>query len=238
MNISADALFERAARLPRVDVRRPDAVIGRTTVGSMQSGLFYGYVGLVEGIVAAHAPGTRRHDARCVATGGLAEMIAPDTHVDRRGGPGPDAARAPDHLGPEPGGGEVVDADAYCREIEAHLCRKNAGHLVRVVGPAFEMVAGWAARRAFRSRSPAAASTGPWSGAMAKGPGRRPLRVEFCEADVLDAFDEWRRAVGVGTAGGGATRRPEAEAAGAADEASARSRASRSARISTASSPA
>ena len=53
VTISADALFERAARLPRVDVRKPVAVIGRTTVGSMQSGLFYGYVGLVEGIVAA-----------------------------------------------------------------------------------------------------------------------------------------------------------------------------------------
>jgi type III pantothenate kinase len=78
VNISADALFERAARLPRVDVRRPDAVIGRTTVGSIQSGLFYGYVGLVEGIV-----GRMRQELGektvCVATGGLAEMIAPDT---------------------------------------------------------------------------------------------------------------------------------------------------------------
>jgi type III pantothenate kinase len=78
VNISADALFQRAARLPRVDVRRPDAVIGRTTVGSMQSGLFYGYIGLVEGIV-----GRMRRElgdtTLCVATGGLAEMIAPDT---------------------------------------------------------------------------------------------------------------------------------------------------------------
>jgi type III pantothenate kinase len=78
VNISADALFERAARLPRVDVRRPETVIGRTTVGSMQSGLFYGYIGLVEGIVAR----MRRElgdTTMCVATGGLAEMIAPDT---------------------------------------------------------------------------------------------------------------------------------------------------------------
>jgi type III pantothenate kinase len=77
VTISADALFERAARLPRVDVRRPDAVIGRTTVGSMQSGLFYGYIGLVEGIV-----GRMRRElgdaSACIATGGLAEMIAPD----------------------------------------------------------------------------------------------------------------------------------------------------------------
>lgn len=78
VNISADALFQRAARLPRVDVRKPPTVIGRTTVGSMQSGLFYGYVGLVEGIVQR----MRRElndTAACVATGGLAEMIAPET---------------------------------------------------------------------------------------------------------------------------------------------------------------
>ncbi len=78
VNISADALFQRAARLPRVDVRKPATVIGRTTVGSMQSGLFYGYVGLVEGIVQR----MRRElgePVACVATGGLAEMIAPET---------------------------------------------------------------------------------------------------------------------------------------------------------------
>jgi len=78
VNISADALFQRAARLPRVDVRRPDVVIGRTTVGSMQSGLFYGYIGLVEGIVA-RMRGELGERTACVATGGLAEMIAPDT---------------------------------------------------------------------------------------------------------------------------------------------------------------
>lgn len=109
-----------------------------------------------------------------------------------------------------------MDAAAYCREIEAHLCRRNAGHLVRVAGPAFEMVAGWAAQgiplkvaligidRAVDRRD-------------AKGPSRRPLRVEFCEADVLDAFDAWRRAVGVGTAGGGELG-PGASAEPAGDE--------------------
>jgi type III pantothenate kinase len=78
VNISADALFERAARLPRVDVRKPSAVIGRTTVAQMRSGLFWGYVGLVDGIVGR----MRRElgdDTVCIATGGLAEMIAPDT---------------------------------------------------------------------------------------------------------------------------------------------------------------
>ncbi len=80
VTISADALFERAARLPRVDVRRPETVIGRNTVGSMQSGLFYGYIGLVEGIVQR----MRREmgdPVACIATGGLAEMIAPDTRA-------------------------------------------------------------------------------------------------------------------------------------------------------------
>ena len=78
VNISADALFERAARLPRIDVRRPAVAIGRTTVGQMQSGLFYGYVGLVEGIVERMRREMGGH-ATCVATGGLAEMIAHDT---------------------------------------------------------------------------------------------------------------------------------------------------------------
>jgi type III pantothenate kinase len=86
VQISADALFQRAARLPRIDVRKPEHTIGRTTVGAMESGLFYGYVGMVEGLV-------RRMNAElggnaiCVATGGLAATIAPETrlidYVDR-----------------------------------------------------------------------------------------------------------------------------------------------------------
>jgi type III pantothenate kinase len=78
VNISADALFQRAARLPRVDVRKPASVIGRTTVGSMQSGLFYGYVGMVEGIVQ-RMKRELGDPVGCVATGGLAELIAPET---------------------------------------------------------------------------------------------------------------------------------------------------------------
>ncbi len=78
--ISADALFQRAARLPRIEVRKPDKVIGRTTVGSMQSGLFWGYVDMVQGIVRR-----MRHelggDAAVVATGGLAASVAPETDV-------------------------------------------------------------------------------------------------------------------------------------------------------------
>ena len=90
------------------------------------------------------------------------------------------------------------DSGSYCREVEAYLCRKNGGHLVRIVGPAFEQVCGWAARGipikiVFRGIDRYVDRY------HAKGPRRRPARVEFCEADVLDVFDEWRRAVGVGS---------------------------------------
>lgn len=80
VQISADALFQRAAKLPRIEVRKPAGVIGRTTVGSMQSGLFFGYVDMVEGLVRR----IRRdlgNTAICVATGGLAEVISPETEA-------------------------------------------------------------------------------------------------------------------------------------------------------------
>lgn len=90
-----------------------------------------------------------------------------------------------------------IEPGEYCREIEAYLCRKNGGHLIRVVGPSFALVVGWAQqgiplkvvmrgieRRLERHEA---------------GPSvRRPLRLEFCEADVLAVFQEWRRAVGIG----------------------------------------
>lgn len=74
LGISAEALFSRAARLTRVEVRKPSRVIGRNTVESVQSGLFYGYVGLVEGILARLRAelGT---PAPVVATGGLAAVF-------------------------------------------------------------------------------------------------------------------------------------------------------------------
>jgi type III pantothenate kinase len=77
ISISAEALFERTARLPRVDIRKPSrqSIIGTNTVGSVQSGLYYGYLGLVDGILerllAEMGSGTR-----VVATGGLASLIA------------------------------------------------------------------------------------------------------------------------------------------------------------------
>ena len=73
LGISADALFSRTARLQRVDIRKPARVIGSTTVGSLQSGLYYGYLGLVDGILERLLAELGK--ATVVATGGLAAMI-------------------------------------------------------------------------------------------------------------------------------------------------------------------
>jgi type III pantothenate kinase len=82
LNISAEALFARAARLPRVDVKRPDRVIGTNTVVNMQSGIYFGYLGLVDGILARikrEVPDLKR----VVATGGLATLFAEESeHID------------------------------------------------------------------------------------------------------------------------------------------------------------
>ena len=80
IGIAAEALFHRAAKLPKVDIVRPPAAIGKNTAHSLQSGLLFGYVGLVEGMVerfkAELGPGTR-----VIATGGLAEIISKETTV-------------------------------------------------------------------------------------------------------------------------------------------------------------
>jgi len=96
-----------------------------------------------------------------------------------------------------PGAGQdpVADIGEYCRQIEAHLTRVNDGQIIRVVGPAFELVRAWARegvplsvvyhgidRKAERHRA---------------GRARRALRLEFCEADVAAVFEQWQRAVGV-----------------------------------------
>jgi type III pantothenate kinase len=82
IGIAADALFQRAAKLPRVDLQRPPGVIGRNVVHSLQSGLLFGYVGLVEGMVARFRAqlGPRMN---VIATGSLAEVIARETDVIR-----------------------------------------------------------------------------------------------------------------------------------------------------------
>ena len=78
LGISADALFSRAARLARVNIRRPPQVIGTNTVTNLQSGLFYGYIGLVDGILARIVEELSTHP-RVIATGGLAKLIAGDS---------------------------------------------------------------------------------------------------------------------------------------------------------------
>jgi hypothetical protein len=88
------------------------------------------------------------------------------------------------------------EISSYCRDIETYLCRKNDGHLVRVVGPSFEVVSRWAAdgvplKVAFQGIDRY------FERYYRKGRRRRPVRIDFCEADVLDVFDEWRRAVGL-----------------------------------------
>jgi hypothetical protein len=89
-----------------------------------------------------------------------------------------------------------METAQYCREVERHLCRKNDGHLIRIVGPSFERVRGWAER----GIPLAIALHGidrHFERYYARGTRRRPVHIDFCEADVLDVFDEWRRAVGV-----------------------------------------
>jgi len=77
IEISMEALFARAARLVKVDFAEPATVIGKTTVGGLQSGLVYGFAGQVDGIVEAIRGELESPAAKAVATGGLAELIAP-----------------------------------------------------------------------------------------------------------------------------------------------------------------
>lgn len=84
-NVSAEALFQRAAKLPRIDVRKPARVIGTNTIAAMQSGLFWGYVDMVEGLLRRMKT-ELGGGATVLATGGLATVVAPETalieHVD------------------------------------------------------------------------------------------------------------------------------------------------------------
>jgi type III pantothenate kinase len=80
VNLAAEALYTRAAKLPRMDLQRPPSVIGRNTVHAMQSGLLFGYVSMVEGMVARFRS-ELGSDMKVVATGGLAEVVAKETDV-------------------------------------------------------------------------------------------------------------------------------------------------------------
>jgi type III pantothenate kinase len=80
LGISGDALFERAARLYRVELMRPKQVLGRNTVHAIQSGLIYGYVSLVDGLVA-RMQNEIHAKARVIATGGYATLLAPESET-------------------------------------------------------------------------------------------------------------------------------------------------------------
>ena len=80
IGIAADALFQRAAKLPKVDLKTPPSVIGQNTPHAMQSGLIFGYVGLVEGMVARFRD-ELGPDMKVISTGGLTEIIAKETDV-------------------------------------------------------------------------------------------------------------------------------------------------------------
>jgi hypothetical protein len=92
----------------------------------------------------------------------------------------------------------VSDIGAYCRAVEEHLTKVNGGHLVRIVGAGFELVRGWAVEgiplsvvyHAIESKAERHDA----------GRAKRPLRIEFCESDVRETFDRWRRAVGLWSA--------------------------------------
>lgn len=105
----------------------------------------------------------------------------------------------------------MIDIGDYCRQVEAHLTRVNGGHLVRIVGPGFMLVRQWAEEgvplsAVFRGIEQKAER-------HKSGAARRPLRIEFCEADVREVFEAWRRAIGVAAAPGASADASETAAA-------------------------
>ncbi len=78
--ISVEALFQRASKLPRIDIAKPPAIIAKNTVNSMQAGIFFGYVGLVDEIVG-RIKQESKDTPKVIATGGLANLIAPESRT-------------------------------------------------------------------------------------------------------------------------------------------------------------
>jgi hypothetical protein len=104
----------------------------------------------------------------------------------------------------------VIDVESYCRDLEAYLCQKNDGHLIRITGPAFEHVQGWA-QQGIPLKVARAGIDRYFDRYYRKGPRRRPVQIVFCDADVLDAFDDWRRAVGLSRVTADAAGGPDVE---------------------------
>jgi type III pantothenate kinase len=80
INISTEALYSRAAKLPRIEITRPEGVIGKNTVSAMQAGIVYGYVGQVEGIVKRMMEQSAKKPT-VIATGGLSNLIAQESNI-------------------------------------------------------------------------------------------------------------------------------------------------------------
>ena len=93
------------------------------------------------------------------------------------------------------------DAGEYCRQVEQYLCRRNEGHLIRISGPRFDLVQGWFSRGIPLKIAMQGIDRGV-ERRRAKDTRRRSVPIEFCEDDVLDVFEEWKRSVGVSEAGG------------------------------------
>ncbi len=81
IKISLEALFQKAAKLPRIDLIKPEGVIGKNTVSSMQSGIFYGYIGQVDYIVKRMKQEMQEDDIKVIATGGLSRFIAEESRT-------------------------------------------------------------------------------------------------------------------------------------------------------------
>lgn len=114
----------------------------------------------------------------------------------------------------------TVDVGEYCRIVEEHLTRVNAGHLIRIVGPAFELVRQWA--EAGIPASVVLRGIDLKAERHRLGNSTRPLRLEFCEADVREVHRNWRRAVGLlgnGGAESGEAIAEDAAAGGAGQDA-------------------
>ncbi len=79
VKISLEALFQKAAKLPRIDLIKPEGVIGKNTVSSMQSGIFYGYIGQVDYIVKRMKQEMQEDNVKVIATGGLARFISEES---------------------------------------------------------------------------------------------------------------------------------------------------------------
>ena len=104
----------------------------------------------------------------------------------------------------------MLDVSDYCRQLEAYLCQKNGGHLIRIVGPAFERVCGWA-EQGVPLKIARSGIDRYCERQQEKRVRRRPVRIEFCEDDILTLFDDWRRAVGIVHGGTQAAAPPRKE---------------------------